>query len=159
MYAHLEAYQGVRIDPAIKALIERAEGVEGGDVINEFPAYMNGFGGYRTYMRDIPDRYETESDDTLMRSMFQTYATEGATDGLPNGHYWVTRDNAVAASKEVIATHLGIKGDEADAFITENFNPLWKKYDVNEEGFLDVDRMPAFLRSMCGNAEACIGLQ
>jgi hypothetical protein len=34
-----------------------------------------------------------------------------------------------------------------------------QKYDVNEEKFLDIDRMPAFLRSLCGNAEACIGLQ
>merc|ERR1712178_604063 len=109
-----------------------------------------GVGGYRTYMRDIPDRFETESDDTLMRSLYENYATEGADDNqLPNHHFYVKRADAVACAKEVIATHLGIKEEgEANGFITENFDPLWAKYDVNEEGFLDIDRMPAFLRSL-----------
>ena len=52
----------------------------------DYPAYMNGFGGYRTYIRDTPDRFESEADDTLMRSMYDTYATEGMNaDGTPNG--------------------------------------------------------------------------
>ena len=59
-------------------------------VYENYPAYMNGFGGYHTYMRDIPDRFETESDDILMRSMYNTYATEGRTDGVPDGNFWVT---------------------------------------------------------------------
>ena len=52
---------------------------------------MSGFGGYKTYMRDTPDRFETEADDTLMKSMYKTYATEGEDKhGLPTGHFWVT---------------------------------------------------------------------
>ena len=47
------------------------------DKPKDYPAYMNGFGGYRTYIRDTPDRFESEADDTLMRSMYDTYATEG----------------------------------------------------------------------------------
>ena len=42
--------------------------------------------------------------------------------------------------------------------MADNFGPLWTRYDVNEENFLDIDRMPAFLRTLCGNTEACIGL-
>merc|ERR1712084_183805 len=57
----------------------------------EYPAWMHGFGGYHQYMRDVPDRFEAEADDTLMRSMYQTYATEGKTEGWPNGHFWYTR--------------------------------------------------------------------
>jgi hypothetical protein len=45
--------------------------------VGDYPAYMHGFGGYHTYMRDIPDRFETESDDRLMHSMYNQYATEG----------------------------------------------------------------------------------
>ena len=56
----------------------------------DYPAYMNGFGGYKTYMRDIPDRFETESDDILMHSMYNQYATEGMKDGLPDGNFWLT---------------------------------------------------------------------
>ena len=160
---HIETRAGVgtMIDPSVAALIAKASGSAGGDDLAEFPHWMNGFGGYRTYMRDVPDRFETEADDTLMRSLYQNYATEGANPAtqVPNGHYWVTRANAEAVSREVIATHLGIKDDAADAYIASNFDPLYAKYDVKEEGFLDIDRMPAFLRSICGNAEACIGLQ
>ena len=131
-----------------------------GEPKEKFPHWMHGFGGYKTYMRDVPDRFETEADDTLMRSLYKNYATEGQKkDGTPNGHYWVNKKNAEAVSREVIATHLGLKGGDADGFIKENFESLWTRYDVNEDGFLEIDRMPAFLRALCGNAEACIGLQ
>jgi hypothetical protein len=56
---------------------------------------MSGFGGYKTYMRDTPDRFETEADDTLMKSMYTNYATESEdAAGLPTGHFWVTKVNA-----------------------------------------------------------------
>ena len=55
-----------------------------------YPHWMDGFGGYHTYKRDIPDRFESEADDTLMRSLYKNYATEGETNGHPNGHFWVS---------------------------------------------------------------------
>ena len=42
--------------------------------------------------------------------MYQTYATEGATNGKPNGHFYVYHDDAKAASEEVLETHLNLKG-------------------------------------------------
>lgn len=124
-----------------------------------YPHWMNGFGGYHQYIRDVPDRFETEADDTLMRSLYQNYATEGRVGDEPDGHYWVTKENAYRVSKEVVDTHLNLKGKSGDSYLKESFPDLWKKYDINEEGFLDVDRMPAFLRTICGNTEACVGLQ
>jgi hypothetical protein len=67
---------------------------------------MDGFGGYSTYIRDVPDRYETEADDKLMESMYKTYAHEGKSGGLPNGHFWVNKENALSAANEVVNTHL-----------------------------------------------------
>ena len=124
-----------------------------------YPHWMDGFGGYHTYKRDIPDRFETTADDTLMRSLYKNYATEGEKDGLPNGHFWVTKEDAKRVSKEVVETHLGLHGADADGYLGSNFDALWSKYDVNEEGRVEIDRMPTFLRSMCGSAEGCIGLQ
>ena len=124
----------------------------------DFPAYMNGFGGYKTYIRDTPDRFESEADDTLMRSMYYTYATEGKKDGLPTGHFWVTTADAKKAAEEVVATHLHLKDGELKKYIETEFPVYWKKYDVNDEGKIEVDRMPVFLKSVCGNAEACFGL-
>lgn len=116
---------------------------------------MDGFGGYHTYMRDVPDRFETESDDRLMNSLYTNYATEGKTGGKPNGHFWVDKENAERVSAEVAKTHLG----EGEGFVKTHFPALWKKYDVNEEGRVEIDRMPGFLRAFCGSNEACAGLQ
>lgn len=126
---------------------------------DSYPHWMNGFGGYHQYIRDVPDRFETEQDDTLMRSLYTNYATEGRVGDQPDGHYWVTKENAYKVSHEVVGTHLNLKGGEGDAYLKESFPALWAKYDINEEGLLDIDRMPAFLRTICGNTEACVGLQ
>ena len=83
----------------------------------DYPAYMSGFGGYHTYMRDTPDRFETEADDTLMKSMYATYATEGEADHLPTGRFWVTKENAMKAADEVVNTHLRLKKDEKKAYL------------------------------------------
>ena len=127
---------------------------------DDFPHWMNGFGGYSTYMRDIPDRFEEEKDDTLMKSLYTNYATEGKSKaGLPNGHFWVNKDNAKRVSEEVIATHLQLKGAALVSFMKAEFETHFEKYDVNDEGKIDVDRMPVFLRTLCGSAEGCLGLQ
>ena len=85
-----------------------------------YPASMSGYGGYHTYIRDTPDRFESEADDTLMRSMYYTYATEGkAKDGLPTGHFWVTKEDGKKAAEEVVATHLKLKGSELDSYVKE----------------------------------------
>ena len=124
-----------------------------------FPAFMHGFGGYKTYMRDTPDRFEGAGDDTLMRSMYQNYATEGSTGGQPNGHFWVEEADAKKAAIEVVGTHLKMDPKAAESYVKAEWPEHWAKYDVNEAGHLDIDMMPAFLRSICGTNEACIGLQ
>lgn len=129
------------------------------DKPKDYPAYMNGFGGYRTYVRDTPDRFESEADDTLMRSMYDTYANEGMDkDGQPDGRFWVTEANAKKAAAEIVGTHLHLLGKEQATFVDSNFPAAWKRYDVNEEGKIELDRMPIFLRHICGNTEACIGM-
>ena len=124
-----------------------------------YPYWMDGFGGYHTYKRDVPDRFESEADDTLMRSLYKNYATEGETNNHPNGHFWVTHADAQRVAAEVAETHMGLKGDAATSYVKTNFEELWKKYDVNEEGRIEIDRMPTLLRTWCGSAEGCIGLQ
>jgi len=118
---------------------------------------MDGFGGYHTYMRDVPDRFETESDDRLMNSLYTNYATEGEKNGKPNGHFWVTEADAKRVAAEVAVTHLGAK-DDGESRVKTDFPKLWKKYDVNDDGKVEIDRMPAFLRAFCGSAEGCLGL-
>jgi len=91
----------------------------------DYPAHMSGFGGYHTYMRDTPDRFETEADDTLMKSMYTNYATEGEKDHLPTGHFWVTKADAERAATEVVGTHLQLKNGELKSYVAAEFPTLW----------------------------------
>jgi len=120
---------------------------------------MDGFGGYKTYVRDIPDRFEGEQDDQLMESMYKNYATEGMTNQKPNGHFWVEKKDGERAAEEVVHSHLHIDGSELSSFLKENFERVWNRFDVNEENKIEIDRMPQFLRMICGSNEACLGLQ
>jgi len=124
-----------------------------------YPHWMDGFGGYHTYKRDVPDRFESEADDTLMRSLYKNYATEGETNNHPNGHFWVTLADAKRVAAEVAETHLGATAKSSEGMVNGAFMDLWKKYDVNEEGRVEIDRMPTLLRTFCGSAEGCVGLQ
>lgn len=81
-----------------------------------------------------------------MRSMYENYATEGSTGGKPNGHYYVYKKDAKRAAREVLATHLNLKTNQVDTKIKDEFPALWKRFDVNADGLLDIDRMPIFLR-------------
>ena len=125
---------------------------------------MSGFGGYHHYERDTPDRFETEEDDALMRSMYAKYATEGQVKdkdgnlGGPDGNFWLTEEDARRAAEEVVGTHLHLTGDKAKDYIKGLFPALWARFDVNEEGRIEIDRSPVFLRQICGNNEACVGL-
>jgi len=69
------------------------------------------------YDRKIPDNYSNGSDDLLMRSLIDTYAVEGKTDGAPNGHFFMTKDALVSVSNEIAETHMGFHGAKRDAFV------------------------------------------
>ena len=131
---------------------------DGGKKGDEYPAYMSGFGGYHTYMRDIPEEFTEREGDTLMRSLYEKYASEGMKDDLPTGHFWVNKADAQNACAEVAENNLKIPKGESKAFVKNSFEELWRRYDVNEDGFLEIDRMPMFLRNFCGSAEGCAGL-
>ncbi len=79
-----------------------------------------------------------------MESMFNNYATEGAdANGMPNGNFYVYKNDAYKAATEVVGTHLKLKGNkEIKKYVDENFKALWARFDVNDEGLIDVDRMP-----------------
>ena len=93
--------------------------------VNDYDSSMNGFGGYHTYIRDTPDRFETEADDTLMKSMYANYATEGEKDNLPTGRFYVTKANAQKACDEVVSTHLRLVKKEKEDYLASQFPALW----------------------------------
>ena len=84
-----------------------------------YTADYSGFGGNNhnggewrySYEREIPEHFTGDTADTFTAKMIKDFAVEAHDDdtGLPNGHFFVTKEKAKDASHEVLATHLGYK--------------------------------------------------
>lgn len=74
------------------------------------------------------------------------YALEGKSNGGPNGQFYMTKNAMEAVTDEVVDTHLNFKGAKKEQYVQEKMKELWPRYDVNEDGFIDVQRAPVFLR-------------
>lgn len=107
----------------------------------------------------VPDQFSTGADDRLMWSLIMKYSLEGNSDGQPNGNFYLTQDGMKQVSDEVVATHLGFKDEKKKKWVNEAMAKLWPRYDVNEDGFIDVQRGTTFLRQVLGVNELSGALQ
>ena len=80
--------------------------------------------GLGYYDRKVPERYDSGTaehpyaQDMFMNSMINNYALELATpEGKPTGKFVFKRANAKAAAYEIVGTHLGLKGAEAEKYL------------------------------------------
>lgn len=109
------------------------------------------------YEREVPEKYQ---GDLLMNSIVSKWAVEGKNaDGSKSGHFYMTKDATESVSKEVVETHMHMTGGERDSYVSGHLAKLWPHYDVNNAGYIDVERVPVLLRQMVGEVEANFGLQ
>merc|ERR1719240_2001741 len=59
------------------------------------------------------------------------------TGGEPSGKFWMNQASALAASKEVLATHKGLSGKMLDDYVNTYFAKAWGHFDVNQTGFIE----------------------
>merc|ERR1712167_212691 len=84
---------------------------------DKFDGNKGTFGDWREpYERVVPEVYEGDTGDTFTKKMIKEYAIETADKdtGLPTGKFIMTKDSVKTASREVLATHLGLHGADAD---------------------------------------------
>ena len=109
------------------------------------------------YERVITPRFSQDTDDIFMRSMIKTYAHEEKskvvehddgtkTGGEPTGRFWMNKEDALNAAKEVLATHKGLTGKALDSYLATFFDKAWGHFDVNRTGWIEVIKMPQFCR-------------
>jgi hypothetical protein len=80
----------------------------------------------------------------------KNFATEGVTEGgMPNGQFFIVKDQAKELASEIVETHLGMKGVEKANFLKKKFNEAWEHYDVNDEGVMDAMWASPFMRFLC----------
>mgnify|MGYP000285719157 CR=1 FL=1 len=110
------------------------------------------------YVRTIPERFSADSDDLFMRSMISSYATEGENkDGTSDGVFTMTEAQTKAAATEVLATHKGLTGAAADAYLATYFAKAWGHFDVNKTGAIAVYRTPELMRFLCSDQYMSLG--
>ena len=118
------------------------------------------------YERVIPARFDQPTEDhpqvdIFMRSMLNKYAIEGAKDkedgGGPNGTFFMPKAVARAAAVEVLGTHKGLTGANADAYLNTYWNKAWGHFDVNQVGSIAALRMAEFMRFLASDQYMSLG--
>merc|ERR1712167_153825 len=117
-----------------------------------YPASQDGFEGKEGlggYNRKVPDHFDGpgSGDDQFMHNVIKNHANEEATpEGKPTGKFFMNKAGAAHHAKEILETHMGLKGDKAEKYLDEYFDKTWKHFDVNNENKIEADRMPGFYR-------------
>ena len=102
----------------------------------EIPAARSGSDERGGYTRVVPEQYREERDDRLMHSLITKYAREIRRDGHNTGNLFLNKDDARAASDEVLNTH------KRDTATKPDFDGTWAHFDVNNDGLVEVERFP-----------------
>ena len=154
---------------AVAALIGLVGAAELAKESDPVPKYYTPFDHEATYYERVTTpRFSADTDDIFMRSMIEQYALEERTkvvehaDGLktggePSGKFWMNQASALAASKEVLATHKGLSGKMLDDYVNTYFAKAWGHFDVNQTGFIEVIKMPQFMRFLCSDQYMSLG--
>ena len=57
------------------------------------------------------------------------------------------------ASYEILQTHLGLKGKEAEDYLNKYFDKTFRHFDTGNFGEIEAERMPGFFRFLTGNMQ------
>ena len=133
------------------------------------PKYYTPFDHEATYYERVTTpRFSADTDDIFMRSMIEQYALEERTKvvehdnglktgGEPSGKFWMNQAAANAAAKEVLTTHKGLTGELLSNYMDTYFAKAWGHFDVNQTGFIEVIKMPQFMRFLCSDQYMSLG--
>ena len=76
-------------------------------------------------------------DDRLMNSLISKYAREVKLEGKLTGQMFLNKEDAQKVSDEVLKDH-----KQHTATNKVDFDGTWKHFDVNNDGLVEVERMP-----------------
>ena len=154
---------------AVAAFIGLVAGAKLDKESDPSPKYYTPFDHEATYYERVtPARFSADTDDIFMRSMIEQYALEERTkvvehdDGLktggePSGKFWMNQASTMSAAREVLGTHKGLSGKMLDDYLTTYFAKAWGHFDVNQTGFIEVIKMPQFMRFLCSDQYMSLG--
>ena len=157
-------------DPDDDSDIQVGKVIEDSDSFNgwhahmeEFPGTVNEYGSWiEPYKREVPERFAqdaAENDyypvDKFTQNMIKNHAIEGVKkdknklnhqDPERTHRFYLTKDAARRTAVEILGTHFGMQGAEANDYLASHFEDAWNYYDVNSEGRLDAVGSSSFFR-------------
>ena len=89
-----------------------------------------------------------------MSDLIKKYAKEGKDEeGKPNGRFFLNRDDCLHASEPYIHKYRKDLADKKayDEFIQNNFDGMFNHFDVLSSGFIEVEQMGRFIKSLCND--------
>ena len=126
--------------PGFQANHDDFEGLEGlGKYDRVIPAHLGGPGS---------------GDDMFAWSMINNYALELTTpEGKPTGQFVFKPSQAKQAAYEILDTHMGLKGKDAEDYLDKYFDKTFAHFDTANYGYVESDRMSSFFRYLTGNMQ------
>ena len=107
---------------------------------------MNPLGQYQ-YTRVIPDQFSEESGNKFMTTIIKNFALEQKTaDGKASGTFRMGKQQTQNASRMIVQKYKKMNGKDLDEYMTQYFQRTWEHFDVNNDEFLDVLDMTAFMK-------------
>eukprot|EP00356_Strombidium_inclinatum_P002396 CAMPEP_0170479636 /NCGR_PEP_ID=MMETSP0208-20121228/800_1 /TAXON_ID=197538 /ORGANISM="Strombidium inclinatum, Strain S3" /LENGTH=154 /DNA_ID=CAMNT_0010752071 /DNA_START=1 /DNA_END=465 /DNA_ORIENTATION=+ len=84
------------------------------------------------------DSTAAAEDDDYMKTVFDSYSVAGKDKrGNPTGVDILTKEKAWDASRDIIMKWNDLPEMNAKKFLDDKFDKSWKKFDVNNSGFID----------------------
>ena len=65
-----------------------------------------------------------------------------------NPQFWVDKQGAFKAGKEIVAKNLKLSGEKLDEYMNFNFGEVWDSYDVLQAGQIEVEQMSSFYKKL-----------
>ena len=86
-----------------------------------------------------------------MQNVFNNYAVAGKDKrGSSTGVDILSKDKAWEASKEIIMKWNDLPEQNTKKYLDDKFDKTWKKFDVNNQGFIDTTEAFQFVRQLMG---------
>ena len=95
--------------------------------------------------------HSAAEDEDFMKSVFDQYKIQGKDKyGNPSEVDILTRDKAMQASLDIIMKWNDLPEQNANKYLADKFEKSWKKFDVNNAGFIDTTEAFQFERQLMG---------
>ena len=95
--------------------------------------------------------HSSAEDEDYMKQVFDQYKIPGKDKhGNPSEVDILTKDKAYQASMDIIMKWNDLPEQNASKYLQDKFDKSWKKFDVNQQGFIDTTEAFQFERQLMG---------